>query len=232
MIKNFKYKNKKRYQSGYSLIQILIYLIISSIILSISLNLLTCAINHKKIIENKLNNLTDKMILDNIISNLIIQKAYTKDEANKLYPGLDIKSDVILNSKNMLYFVSLNKGLISDKSNYGLFQFRLDSTEPKQLILKGVNAIALSYLDKDGKFSVITEKVKQNNNCRHCNISAKQSCDNCKVSSENLFEQKSKLRCLAYKNSNKSSSNIYQHFMLHALLNFQGDNFVYDLNLT
>ena len=93
-------------------------------------------ISPEKIIENKLNSLTDKMLLDNIIGNLIIQKAYTKDEANKLYPGLDIKSDVILNSKNMLYFVSLNKGLINDKSNYGLFQFRLDSSEPKQLILK------------------------------------------------------------------------------------------------
>ena len=77
MIKNFKYKNKNRYQSGYSLIQVLIYLIISSIILSVSLNLFTCAINHKKIIENKLNSLTDKM-LDNIIGNLIIQKLIQK----------------------------------------------------------------------------------------------------------------------------------------------------------
>ncbi len=188
MIKAFKYKNKKRYQSGYSLIQVLIYLIISAIMLSIVLSLFSSAINHKKIIENKLNNLTDKMFLDNLISNLVIQKAYTKHEANKRYPGLDIKSDVILNSKNMLYFVSLNKGLINDKSNYGLFQFRLDSTEPKQLLLKGVNAIALSYLDKDGRISQIN-------------------------------------------NSNKSSSNTYQHFMLHILANFKGDSSVYDLRV-
>jgi hypothetical protein len=188
MIKAFKYKNKNRYQAGFSLIQVFIYLIISSIILSISLTIFTCAINHKKIIENKLNNLTDKMLLDNLIGNLIIQKAYTKDEANKRYPGLDIKSDVILNSKNMLYFVSKNKGLINDKSKYGLFQFRLDSTEPKQLLLKGVNAIALSYLDKDGRISQIN-------------------------------------------NSNKSSSNTYQHFMLHILTNFKGSSFVYDIRI-
>ena len=188
MIKAFKYKNKKRCQAGFSLIQVLIYLIISSITLSISLTIFTCAINHKKIIENKLNNLTDKMLLDNLIGNLIIQKAYAKDEASKLYPNLDIRSDIILNSKNMLYFVSKNKGLINDKSKYGLFQFRLDSTEPKQLLLKGVNAIALSYLDKDGRISQIN-------------------------------------------NSNKSSSNTYQHFMLHILANFKGDNFVYDIRI-
>ena len=130
------------------------------------------------------------MLLDNIIGNLIIQKAYTKDEANKLYPGLDIKSDVILNSKNMLYFVSLNKGLINDKSNYGLFQFRLDSSEPKQLILKGVNAIALSYLGKDSRIYVITDNANLNTDYHPGYTKAKESSNTCKISSENLLEQK------------------------------------------
>ena len=83
------------------------------------------------------------------------------------------------------------------------------------------------------KFIIInTDNANQNTDYHPGYTKAKESSNTCKISSENLLEKKSKLRCLAYNNSNKSTSNIYQHFMLHALLNFQGDNFVYDLNLT
>ena len=44
-------------------------------------------------------------------------------------------------------------------------------------------------------------------------------------------EQRTKESIKEINNSNKSSSNTYQHFMLHILTNFKGSSFVYDIRI-